>query len=225
MLPRAAAPRQHTDTSYIPSQHGQGGALARHSSARARLVGTEAPKILSLLASLGERPLQPRPGAPLGGPRHNVPFPGLFFLSPHCKVSQETCAAGQHPAASWTFKHPGLDTKAAPKLPLTLTLSTGMCCSVAHSPCPGTQPLPWHSPHLHIPQGRGTTSVPCALPGPRVALPCLAGISRAGQAAELLPPTTPLQGHPPVPPSSGAVTLKPSSLNLNEENPGDKCFI
>lgn len=56
------------------------------------------PKPCHCWASLGEHPLQPQPGAPLGGPRHNVPFPGLFFLSPHCKVSQETCAAGQHPA-------------------------------------------------------------------------------------------------------------------------------
>lgn len=134
MLPRAAAPRQHTDTSYIPSQHGQGGALARHSSARARLVGTEAPKILSLLASLGERPLQPQPGAPLGGPRHNVPFPGLFPFTTLQSIPGNLCGW----AAPRSFKHPGLDTKAAPKLPLTLTLSTGMCCSVAHSPCPGT---------------------------------------------------------------------------------------
>lgn len=32
-------------------------------------------------------------------------------------------------------------------------------------------------------------------------------------------------GRDTVPPSLAAVSLKPSSLNLNEENLGDECFI
>lgn len=155
---------------------------------------------MSLLASLGDSPLQPWPGACLGGqdaPTHQCPSSSSHPTAKHPNKPMQLSSTQEHPGLQ---KLPGLDTgrvaNAVPKLPLSACLHS----APAHATMWHTTPTlartspPWGSHKWHhgcvLPQRArtsgclGTGCVIFALPRHCMALQCLAGTSGAREAAE-----------------------------------------